>query len=64
LAEIPDFQGLLPKAHGAGVPVFEITDAEINETGPVLEGMIEKRQSFLDQFTALAAMIVDEMRYA
>jgi chromosome partitioning protein len=34
LEEIPDFQGLLPKSHQAGVPVFELLDTEINETGP------------------------------
>jgi chromosome partitioning protein len=36
LGQIPDFQGLLPKSHEAGVPIFAITDAEIGETGPVL----------------------------
>jgi len=58
LGEIPDFQGLLPKAYDAGVPVFELTDAEIHETGPILAQMTEKRGLFLTQFSELSAMLV------
>lgn len=58
LAEIPDFQGLLPKAHDAGVPVFAITDAEIHETGPVLEGMKNRRQGFYDLFKGISDQII------
>jgi cellulose biosynthesis protein BcsQ len=58
LGEIPDFQGLLPKAYDAGVPVFELTDAEINETGPVLAQMVEKRKLFFGQFQSIAATVV------
>ncbi|MDG7001162.1 MAG: AAA family ATPase [Nitrososphaerota archaeon] len=58
LGEIPDFQGLLPKAYDAGVPVFELTDGEINETGPVLAQMVEKRKLFFDQFQSIAATVV------
>ena len=61
LAEIPDFHGLLPKSHNAGVPVFELTEAEIGETGVVLDGMKEKRDSFHELFsqtcTNIAALI-------
>jgi hypothetical protein len=58
LGEIADFQGLLPKAYDAGVPVFELTDAEINETGPVLAQMSEKRGLFYGQFEALASTVI------
>ena len=58
LGEIADFQGLLPKAYDAGVPVFELTDAEINETGPVLTQMVEKRGVFFGQFETLATTLV------
>lgn len=58
LSEIPDFQGLLPKAYDAGVPVFELTDDEIRESGPVLEGMRIKRKAFLDQFEELSDKII------
>jgi chromosome partitioning protein len=57
LAEIPDFQGLLPKAHAVGVPVFELTDAEIAETGPVLDQMKGKRTLFKQLFSGLADKI-------
>lgn len=64
LDEIPDFQGLLPKAHSAGVPVFDLTDAEIGETGPVLAGMQTNRQNFKDKFEALAKKIVQMLNHA
>jgi hypothetical protein len=54
LGEIPDFGGLLPKAYGAGVPVFELTDDEIAETGPILDGMRTKRDQLRAQFRAVA----------
>lgn len=58
LAEIPDFQGLLPKSHDAGVPVFDLTDGEINETGPVMAGFQEKRAAFKAQFDAIGDKII------
>jgi len=61
LDEIPDFQGLLPKAYDAGVPVFELTDAEIRETGPVLDGMVTKRDAFSSQFTKLSAALIETL---
>ena len=54
LSEISDFQGLLPKAIAAGVPVYEVTDEEINESGNVLEQMQFNRTRFNDLFTGLA----------
>lgn len=57
LSEIPDFQGLLPKSYDAGVPVFELRDSEIRETGPVLTGMQEKRKLFKGQFEVLGQKI-------
>ncbi|HEY4286957.1 MAG TPA: ParA family protein [Puia sp.] len=64
LAEIPDFQGLLPKANDAGVPVFAINDDEINETGPILNGMREKRQIFHDLFQHISRQIISISDYA
>jgi cellulose biosynthesis protein BcsQ len=54
LDEIPDFGGMLPKAHNAGVPVFELTDEEIGETGPVLAGMQERRVRLHERFHGVA----------
>ena len=59
LSEIPDFQGLLPKAYLANVPVFALHDDEINETGPVFDGMRDKREMFSDSFSKLADDIID-----
>ncbi|MGE0861073.1 MAG: ParA family protein [Gammaproteobacteria bacterium] len=58
LAEISDFQGILPKALAAGVPVYEVTNEEIGETGPVLDAMVENRSRFDTLFSTLA----DEVR--
>jgi hypothetical protein len=64
LGEIPDFQGLLPKAHDAGVPVFALTDTEIHETGPVLAQLKEKRKVFRDQFTNISKLVIEKTGYA
>lgn len=64
LIEIPDFQALLPKARDTGVPVFAITDKEINETGVVLEGLIESRKKFREIFHKLAEEIMHLVEYA
>lgn len=64
LSEIPDFQGLLPKSYSVGVPVFELSDEEINETGPVLAAMQEKRKLFNDNFLDLSTGIVSLIGHA
>ena len=57
LSEIPDFGGLLPKANAAGVPVFALTDEEIDETGPILDGMVAKRDQLREQFAGVATVL-------
>lgn len=64
LAEIPDFQGLLPKANDNGVPVFAMEDNEIGESGAVREGMIEKRNSFYLLFENIAEQVTKVCDYA
>ena len=59
LAEIPDFQGLLPKAHQSEVPVFDLTDEDIAESGPVLAGMQLKRQMFNERFSEISEKLVN-----
>lgn len=63
LAEIPDFQGLLPKSLQAGVPVFELSDAEMLETGPVLDGMITRRNDFYKQFQSINNKLIELLGY-
>lgn len=58
LAEISDFQGVLPKALAAGVPVYALADEEIDETGPVLEGIQQNRARFEELFEQLAAEVL------
>jgi hypothetical protein len=64
LSEIPDFQGLLPKSSDVGVPVFEIQDNEIHETGPVLAGFKTRRDSFRAQFQSIADKLVALLSHA
>jgi cellulose biosynthesis protein BcsQ len=63
LAEIPDFQGLLPKSRQAGVPVFELSDGEIEEMGTVLQNLKIKRDSFKDEFENLTRLLVQLLDY-
>lgn len=58
LGEIPDFHGLLPKSFNNGVPVFELTDLELGESGQVLTDLKDKREMFRDQFAKISKMIV------
>lgn len=64
LGEIPDFQGLLPKSHDAGVPIFAITNDEIGETGPVLANAIERRDRFEVQFRSIAEKVEQIVSHA
>jgi chromosome partitioning protein len=57
LAEIPDFQSLLPQSHSCGVPVYELSPSQIEKTGVVLDQLIVKRDAFFAQFETFAAKI-------
>lgn len=63
LQEISDFQSLLPKSYDAGVPVFDLTDDELNATGPVLNQLKEKREIFSQIFTDITNQIVSISEY-
>jgi len=63
LDEIPDFQGLLPKSYQTGVPVFELLDTEIRETGPVLEQMVKNRNRFEEKFQKLNKKMIELLSY-
>lgn len=64
IAEIPDFQGLLPKANDAGVPVFAIVNEEIGEAGAVKAGLIEKRELFRNLFEEIVVKTQKVCEYA
>lgn len=61
LAEIPDFQSLLPQSHKFGVPVYALSDDQIERSGTVLDQMILKRDAF-DQMFVDFAMKVEEIK--
>lgn len=63
LDEIPDFQGLLPKSRQIGVPVFELSDEEINESGNVRESLKINRDKFKVQFENLSNHLVQLLNY-
>lgn len=57
LAEIPDFQSLIQKANIHGIPVFALSDREIEQSGTVLERMKIKRSDFNELFVKFASAI-------
>lgn len=59
IAEIPDFQSLLPKAYIAGAPVFDLTDEEIGHGKLVREQMKGKMNEFDVLFNEFAAKIIN-----
>lgn len=63
ISEIPDFQSLLQKANNAGVPVFSVSDKEMENTGTVLIQMQEKRTFFNDIFNEFANQIIHIKNY-
>jgi len=57
--EISDFQSLLPRSYETGVPVFDLTDKELNATGPILKQLQEKRDLFKKLFSDFANQIIE-----
>lgn len=57
LAEIPDFQSLLPQSHKFGIPVFALSDEQIERTGTVLDQMRSRRDDFNRMFEEFALKI-------
>ncbi|MDO9215233.1 MAG: ParA family protein [Methylococcales bacterium] len=64
LLQLKDFQGLLPKANNAGVPVFALTSEQLSETGTVLEGLEKNRDLFANDFRELSNKIIKLECYA
>lgn len=57
LANIADFNSLIAQSQKHNVPVFALSDAQIEQSGTVLENMIESRNKFLTTFSNLASEI-------
>lgn len=58
LEEVKDFQGLSPKSHEANVPVFELTDNELQAQGAALDGMKGNRETFYTLYKNIANQVV------
>lgn len=59
LAEISEFGALLQKANDHTIPVVALTDAQIKETGPVLEQMAANRDRFVKLFDIIADVVLE-----
>lgn len=58
LASISNFQGLMPQYQEYGIPVFALTDDQLETQGVVLENMKAKRSSFDDIYTRFAQDVI------
>lgn len=54
LANIPDFNSLIAQSQKHNIPVFALTDAQIEQVGVILEDMSESRDKFRRIFEGLA----------
>lgn len=57
IAEIPSFQGLIPRAQENRIPIYELSDASLG-AGVVLEQYQQTRQRFLEIFTQLSTDVI------
>ena len=58
LANISDFNSLIAQSQKHNVPVFALSDNQIEQSGSVLETMKKNRKIFLDNFRQLANTVV------
>ena len=58
LISIGDFNTLIPKSQKYGVPVFELSDQQLELTGNVKENSKEKQKEFDKKFTSLADSVL------
>jgi chromosome partitioning protein len=57
LANIPDFNSLIAQSQQHNVPVFALSDEQIEQSGTVLENMSESRDRFRETFSKLARVV-------
>lgn len=58
LANIADFNSLIAQSQKHNVPVFALSDAQIEQTGTILKTMKENREKFKVVFSGLAESVV------
>lgn len=59
LANIADFNSLIAQSQKHNVPIFSLSDDQIEQAGVILENMKESRDKFREVFSALAKEIHD-----
>jgi chromosome partitioning protein len=59
LANIADFNTLIAQSQIHNVPVFALTDAQIERVGVVLANMIANRENFRNTFSNLAQCVIN-----
>lgn len=59
LGEISEFGSLLQKANNASIPIFELNESNIKETGKVLTQMLESKERFSDIFSRICNIILE-----
>lgn len=59
LANVPDFNSLIAQSQKHNVPIFALSDEQIEQSGVVLENMKESRDNFKAIFSSLANEIHD-----
>lgn len=59
LGEISEFGSLLQKANNASIPIFELNESNIKETGKVLTQMLESKERFSDIFSKICNIILE-----
>jgi cellulose biosynthesis protein BcsQ len=64
LATIPDFNSLIAKSQDNQTPVFALSDAQLNETGVVLDQARANRDDFFGQFDRLSEKLVTATSHA
>lgn len=57
LSEIKDFQGLAPKSHKNNVPVFALSDEELELVGAAFNVASDNRRTFNDIYTEIARKV-------
>ncbi|WP_341663433.1 AAA family ATPase [Vibrio sp.] len=59
LSNIADFNSLIAQSQKHNVPVFALSDRQIEQTGTILNKMKENRESFRNVFSILADSVVE-----
>ena len=58
LANIADFNSLIAQSQVHNVPIFALTDAQLERVGVVLANMIRSREQFRTTFNDLAQCVI------